>query len=99
MVWGTADPLCFRVIETLRPFAAISAEHMPGAGSEAGLDETNKKLIGTGPFKFVEWVNDDHVTLEAKKDYWGGKPLMDKAATLKRSRRRPAMNFVSTRCS
>jgi len=26
--------------------------------------------VGTGPFKFVKWVSDDKITLEAFKDYW-----------------------------
>jgi peptide/nickel transport system substrate-binding protein len=37
-----------------------------------------KKPIGTGPFKFVEWLKDDHITLEANNDYWGGKPKIEK---------------------
>ena len=32
------------------------------------------KGMGTGPYKFVEWVKDDHLLLEANKDYWGGEP-------------------------
>ena len=30
------------------------------------------KPVGTGPFKFVEKVKDDHVTVERFDEYWGG---------------------------
>ncbi|DAC72822.1 MAG TPA: ABC transporter substrate-binding protein [Thermoplasmata archaeon] len=36
-----------------------------------------KHPCGTGPFKFVEWVKDDHITLEANKEYWRGRPKID----------------------
>lgn len=33
---------------------------------------------GTGPYKFVEWVKGDHITLERNEDYWGKKPAFKK---------------------
>ncbi len=34
--------------------------------------------VGTGPFKFVEWVKDDHITLEANDNYWRERPSLDR---------------------
>ncbi|AMY70357.1 ABC transporter substrate-binding protein [Frigidibacter mobilis] len=35
--------------------------------------------VGTGPFKLAEWVQGDHVTLEAFDGYWGEKPALTRA--------------------
>ncbi len=43
-----------------------------------GPDEFNAKPVGTGPVKFVSWVKDDRLVLEANRDYWGGKIDADK---------------------
>ncbi len=31
-----------------------------------------KQPVGTGPYKFVRWLKDQEVVLEAFQDYWGG---------------------------
>lgn len=33
---------------------------------------------GTGPYRFVEWVRGESITLEANPDYWGGAPEIDR---------------------
>jgi peptide/nickel transport system substrate-binding protein len=43
---------------------------------EAGVEEFVKQPIGTGPFKFVDWQPDDHVSLAANESYWGGAPTI-----------------------
>ena len=38
----------------------------------------NRRPIGTGPFRFVEWVSDEKIVLEANPRYFGGRPLLDR---------------------
>ena len=56
------------------PNAVFPAEEV----AKVGADEITQP-IGTGPFKFKEWVRGDHLTLERNPDYWqmgeDGKPL------------------------
>jgi len=67
-----------------QPFAAFLFRLAHSAGgivSPAAHQKYGKDLtlhpVGTGPFKFKEWVKSDHVTLERNDGYWGGKPLLD----------------------
>jgi len=43
-----------------------------------GPEVFNQKPIGTGPVRFVSWVKDDKLVLEANPDYWGGRVDFDR---------------------
>lgn len=54
------------------------------AADEAGGGKTGtyfgsepEYTIGSGPFVLKEWVLNDHIYLEANKDYWQGAPKID----------------------
>jgi peptide/nickel transport system substrate-binding protein len=49
----------------------------PAAWKKYGKD-LGRHPVGTGPFEFVEWVSDDHVTLKRFDGYWDkGRPYLD----------------------
>ncbi|CQR70280.1 Periplasmic dipeptide transport protein precursor [Sporomusa ovata DSM 2662] len=45
------------------------------AGTQFGFDP--EKTVGTGPFKLKEWKVNDHITMVAFDQYWGGKAALD----------------------
>lgn len=47
-------------------------------GKDLKTNPANKAPIGTGPFKVVEYVPDSHVVMEANKDYFKGRPYLDR---------------------
>lgn len=47
-------------------------------GATTGDFNSGKSAIGTGPYKFVEWVPGDRVVIERNDDYWGDKAKFDK---------------------
>jgi peptide/nickel transport system substrate-binding protein len=47
----------------------VSAKH-----ARANPEILNTRPNGTGPYRFVEWIKDDHLTMEAFPDAWSGTP-------------------------
>jgi peptide/nickel transport system substrate-binding protein len=81
------DPLTV-AFELKRPFAPLLAALAerpgfivsPAAVQKLGAD-FGRRPVGTGPFRFVEWVPDSHLTLERFPGYWEpGKPHLDRIA-------------------
>jgi peptide/nickel transport system substrate-binding protein len=53
------------------PVSILSPQAVRAAG--AGYD---RHPVGTGPFKFVEWIPGERVVLAANDRYWGGRPQL-----------------------
>jgi peptide/nickel transport system substrate-binding protein len=78
------DPLTVQItLQTpFAPFLSIISDRAgyivsPTARQEFGEDYT-RNPVGTGPFRFVEWVADDHITFERFEDYFEeGIPYLD----------------------
>jgi peptide/nickel transport system substrate-binding protein len=75
----------FRLKKPYAPLLAALAERpgfmlSPAAVGKYGA-EFGRHPVGTGPFRFVEWVPDDHLTVERFPGYWEpGKPYVDRVA-------------------
>ncbi|MGQ0549137.1 MAG: ABC transporter substrate-binding protein [Armatimonadota bacterium] len=59
----------------LSALAMGSFQYPPAYTEQVGLLRGFcNRPVGTGPYKFVEWIKDDRVVFEANADYWGGAP-------------------------
>ncbi len=65
-------------VSILTSLALYRVSIVSPTNAEKYQEDAFKNPCGTGPFKFVEWVKDDHVTLEANKDYWQERAKLDK---------------------
>jgi peptide/nickel transport system substrate-binding protein len=65
----------FLLSQTLTPFFISSPTALKGGNADEPDIKKNdyaqsKGMVGTGPFKFKEWVSGDHVTVDKNPDYW-----------------------------
>jgi peptide/nickel transport system substrate-binding protein len=64
------------------PFLGLLATANAGVISPTALKTYGqaiaKNMVGTGPFKFVEWRPSDTLTFERNPDWWGGTVYLDK---------------------
>lgn len=83
--WKAIDPLTVEL--TLKaPNAALPTvlADAPGtmvspAALKADPQGIGTKPVGTGPFRFVEWVRNSRIVFERNPDYWQqGKPYLDR---------------------
>ena len=70
--WDTYDPNKFWMFSHV----AIYPEHLYN-GTYVPTNPYNNAPIGTGPFKFVEWVRGSHILLRANENYRLGRPYLD----------------------
>ena len=82
------DPYTVNVI-TKAPFPLLAVRMSPGHCGTVGIVPPKYlaqvgdagfavKPVGTGPYKFVEWVKDERLVLEANKDYHRGAPAIER---------------------
>ena len=79
------DPYKVHII-TKKPYPALDAQ-LCSVGSmlppkyvqEKGASHIATNPIGTGPYKFVRWIKDDQIVLQANENYWRGTPKIKKA--------------------
>lgn len=70
-------------IKTPRPYAVLPNDLAAVLilsekyAKEVGDEQLDLKPIGTGPYKLVEWMKEDHLKLEANADYFSGPPAID----------------------
>ena len=74
------DDLTFRIITNepdpalLNRISRIASSILPSEYiEEEGMDHFLEQPVGTGPFKFSEWIRDDRVVLDVNEDYFDGK--------------------------
>ncbi|HWK44479.1 MAG TPA: peptide ABC transporter substrate-binding protein [Stellaceae bacterium] len=79
-----AHTISWRMSEPFAPYVSMLAwmfvvpKHILGQAPDPNTASFNTAPIGTGPFKWVERVTGDHVTLTANTGYFGSGPFLER---------------------
>ena len=65
----TKDP-CAVLLKMLAPLRILPKNYY----TKVGAAKFNQAPVGTGPYKFGEWVKEDRIVLKANDSYWKGAP-------------------------
>lgn len=61
---------CAVLLKMLAPVRILPKNYY----TKVGASKFNQAPIGTGPYKFAEWVKEDRIVLKANDAYWKGAP-------------------------
>lgn len=64
----TAEPFPFTLYALSDNVYMLPQQYL----AEHGIDHFAANPIGTGPYKFKDWVKGDRIIMEANDEYWGG---------------------------
>ncbi|MDD4021802.1 ABC transporter substrate-binding protein [Aminivibrio sp.] len=62
------------LLESLVALRILPKEYRTKLGETA----FNQAPMGTGPYIFEEWIKEDHISMKANENYWGGAPKIKK---------------------
>ncbi len=63
------------VFKLRQPFSSFPINLMMPIVEQGASPTLRERPIGTGPYRFVRYLVDDRVELEANPEYWGGAPV------------------------
>ena len=74
----TSTPSCSSRTSPARACSTSSSTSTSSTRTPLEGPDAKTKIVGTGPFTFVEWVQGDHFTFTRNKNYWQtGRPYLD----------------------